>query len=262
MAETIQNVVCGFGTDRDGVLTYLRGVMTDEDIEVIAASDYGYRIDENVAALRAIRQSGLVPCPLPWEPKEVCELTRWKQPDVFSPDQVSGATKQDVARARQRAFACAVLLWEAGDEARVNSMGENSTVAALIGSALVLEREAVSFTRGALAALLVRGTLEESEVGLVALGVVICTLADSREAARNGTGERLRLLSDALIAEERRVYEAGDAWTGDWLLRMTIYDQRHDLWRSLAKHFLVEPSRAHPPEADEVLRLIGGMLCG
>lgn len=261
MAETIQNLVHRFGPDFGGLLTYLREVVTDKDIEAIAAADYGYRIDENMAALRAIHQSGVVPCPLPWEPKEVCELTRWTKPVVFSPDQVSGATKRDVARARQRAFACAVLLWEAGDEARVNSMGENSTVAALIGSALVLGQEAVSLTRGFLAALLERGTLEESEVGLVALGVVICTLADSREASRDETGARLRLLSDALIAEERRVYETAHTWTGGWLMRMTIYSQRHNLWRSLAKHFLFQPARAHPAEADEVLRLIGGMLC-
>jgi hypothetical protein len=58
---------------------WLRARVSDEVLERIARADYGADADKHLRALRDIRDSGLIPRRLPWEPHEVLALTRWSE---------------------------------------------------------------------------------------------------------------------------------------------------------------------------------------
>jgi hypothetical protein len=75
----------------------------------IARADYGLEAEEMMAELRPIRDSGIVPSPLPWMLIEVLTLTQYSNPDVpNAPPFEPGPT--GLRGHQTRLFACAVLL--------------------------------------------------------------------------------------------------------------------------------------------------------
>src|SRR5436305_280319 len=95
-----------FPPSADRLLDVARQQVDDGMLREIAAADYGRDVDIHLAALRPIRDQGIVPAPLGWHPGEVLELIRWSDPE--DPAHKPGATGR---RGHQmRAFACAALL--------------------------------------------------------------------------------------------------------------------------------------------------------
>ena len=83
----------------------------------------------------------------------------------------------------------------------------------------------------------------------------------------------LRRADDAIPLGEilRAVMDWGDeavrqnSWIGaphgdQWLLGATLFDLRHDVWRSLALEMFVEGNDALPEDSREIARLIGETL--
>jgi hypothetical protein len=64
-------------TSASGLFDWLRARATPDMLASIASADYGMNADRNLAALRDICETGLVPRRLGWEPHEVIALTRW-----------------------------------------------------------------------------------------------------------------------------------------------------------------------------------------
>jgi hypothetical protein len=58
---------------------WLRTHVTDESLRDIAEADYARDVDEHLAALLDIRDTGLVPQRLAWHPGEVVSLYRWRR---------------------------------------------------------------------------------------------------------------------------------------------------------------------------------------
>lgn len=257
-ADLVQ-VLMQFDPDPQAIIDELRGHVTDEIIRNIAGWDCGWGFDENYAILTTIKKTGVVPNPLEWEPKEVCELIRWNDPVIFDPEQINKAGEEDRSHHLERAFACAILLRfaEANDEHY--SMGENSTAAALIASALVLGGPCIGLVGRCLASLGMTPHLDDGERGLIALGVLICG-AEQRSVAPT----KLNLLAEAILSFEStvRAEQAFHCWTEEWLFGLTNYGQRFPLWKSLARHVLLEPATSHPAEADAALRRIGRLVVG
>ncbi|MBY0308486.1 MAG: hypothetical protein K2Q09_07065 [Phycisphaerales bacterium] len=265
MGSNLITLLNGFDPDPDAVLEEMCPRITDEDLGQMALADYGYCVDEHLAALRRIHASKRTPYPMAWEPKEVCELERWAGPIVYDPAATVDLNEEQLAAHRKRGFACAALLRMAYDDTEGRSMGENQTAAVMIATALVLEHDRgriVAATRRTLAAIGARHDFaDESERPFLALGVLLCSLAEAhRTQGRAADGRRLRSLAEGIVEAEQAVRETGREPRSDWLLGLTHYSLRHAMWRSLARHLLVEPARPHPKEADEILRLIGGML--
>lgn len=267
MIDSLRSILRQFDPDLDGLLSSLREVIVEDDLRVIAECDYGMDCEENLELLRAIHRTGSVPDPLEWNPKEVCELTRWEEPAVFEPSQIRTARNPAIVAARQRAFACAILLRSAAEDRQGRICGTNSTAAALIGSSLVLSTAlpgALSRTSQALAAVATsEGAITEGERAIIALGVLLSALADRQYSGSAIAGDSLRLLGETILAEETRIRaseEVHGSWTPDWLLGLTSFDLRHALWRSLGQHLLLDPAEPHPREADEILKRIGSLL--
>jgi len=103
----------------------------------IAQADYQNNADLHLAALRTIRDRGVIPSFPPWDPREVLKLIQWCDPE--NPGHQSGSPGR---RGHQmRAFACAALL-QATVEEGGNGVGE-ATLAQCLRSAQVLGDELV-----------------------------------------------------------------------------------------------------------------------
>lgn len=257
-----------FEPDPSAALELMCEAVTEGDLRESAEADYGYASDEFLRALREIKETGRIPRPFRWVPKEVCELVQWSKPATYEPVDSDRLAGPDFVLHRQRAFASSVLLQFAYEDDENRSMGENQSAATMIASALALEARipgVISATRRTLAAVGSQPDVDDPERALMALGVILCRLSEPPARRKKHRLEDIPLLPlvEWLIAEEERIRES-DCGPGDprWLLGLTFYNGRHAMWASLAHHILVDPPKPHPAEAAEQLSLIGGMLAG
>ncbi|MBX9652689.1 hypothetical protein K2Y11_03630 [bacterium] len=150
-----------FPPDANALVDFTRRFVDDQMLKEIANADYGYRVDDYFKALKEIRDSGVMPGSFECWPKEVLELTRWKEPDELEEYEETIRPKPLKHRNakvripisprmrghRIRLFACAILLWFAEDDSTVES-----TLAQALESAKYLGAEANSAFARSLAA--------------------------------------------------------------------------------------------------------------
>lgn len=259
MRDALRPALAAFEPDPDGLLSWLCDRLSEEDLNAIAAADYGEDQAQHLQALRAIRDTVAVPQSLGWYPGEVCALTRWSGPDEASPATTARhADDPDrIAQARRRAFAAAVLLRASVGGDRGGEF-ESATAAVLIESTLILGLVAVRHAGRMLAAVAGSEAIDVRERPLIALGVVICNLAVGSE----GRAPEIGALMRAIDEQDRLFREDEGSRGGDWLLDLPGFNAKHGVWRSLARHYLFKPERPHPPEVDELLRAAGAILAG
>jgi hypothetical protein len=243
------------------LLDWLVPRIDDTHLHEIALSDYGINEEEYLQALRRIHDGQPIPIPLQWVPGEALELKRWSEPD--DPDYVSPPSNSKGTRGHLiRAFCCAVLL-KAGDEPETQDYihSENNTLVQLIGSVLHLGREA---SEGALRFLCWRvlrmPDLEEAlPFFAMALLLLYATLFQPDQ-----DGSDLNLLVDWVMAAETKVREYNDGWrySEEWLLGLTLFNQRHHVWSRLAQEVLLDPVKAFPEPAAATMRDIAKRLSG
>lgn len=92
--------------DGDVLLRAISADVTDEMLECISQADYGCDADQHLAALRGLRETGLLPENPGWVPMEVLELMRWSEPE--DPNWKPGRTGE--SGHWMRAFSCAAIL--------------------------------------------------------------------------------------------------------------------------------------------------------
>ncbi len=173
---------------------------------------------------------------------------------IYHPGQTTHLNNHSIRNHRQRAFCCAVLL---SSDAQPGHQLINTDAAVLIGSAIILGPHIIQLARRCLAGCSLAPEIEPSELPFFLLGVLICSLAEPLPSLRP---EALVRLTQHIEAAESTARETDIVDTDEWLLGLSHYNLRHDLWRSLVHHFLVEPQRPHPPEADAALRRLGRMI--
>jgi hypothetical protein len=120
-------LVAAFPPSADLLLDVARRQVDDEMLREIAEEDYGDHVEEHLAALRPIRDLGIVPAQWEWHPAEVLRLMRW-----------SGAGSAGRRGHRMRIFAYAALLRRANEEPGV---ADEATLAQCLVSARVLGEE-------------------------------------------------------------------------------------------------------------------------
>ena len=201
-------------------------------IHDIASCDYGMDVAEHTAALETI-VAGRVPHPLAWFPLEVLQLTRWEEGD--DTDHVA------------RAFcACVLLLDEAGPTAMHD--GNESTIPVLLHSCLVLGTEALDAAIGFYAAFANAG--RDGVVRAFAeLAMVLAAVW------RDADDPRIPAVVQRLIHEEPTLREHAILTSPQWLLGCTNFDQRHTLFRSLAKSVLA-PTIGHDAQLTRLAELL------
>lgn len=257
MSSELEQLMAEFEPDAHAPLREMCRLVTPDDLQVIANCDYGDRLPEHLAGLQSIVRTGDVTYPPEWCPHEVCELTRWSGPLVFDPRQQSLTGSAEDAHRRVAFAAAYCLLFEHKNMGRIGTANCNESAAVMIASSLALSSLLVRRTRQMLAALVIAPGIDELEKPLLALGVLVCSLATDASPVQPAT---LAAISRAIEDADAELHAEEGARADGFVLGPPWHDQRHDLWRSLVQHFLVEPQRPHPPEADAALRRLGRMI--
>jgi hypothetical protein len=219
MSNTNSLFLTSIAPSCDGLLAALRTALTDKLILEMAESDV--LIPEEVAAnksvLTTIRDSGVVPGSLPWNPGEICNLLRW---DVQADRSVS----------TMKLFGCWILIRaytqiESMESGLVDD-GDEHAIIALVEAALDLGHDYPEQTAGFLYWVyltLLDGGEHRSNArpfylfGLLILAASVSSLVSNQE---------LTAIAQELHEEERRVRDsmANDSYAsggGDfplWLL--------------------------------------------
>jgi hypothetical protein len=173
------------GDDATALFDWLRARLSREQLETIAAADYGQGQSKHLAALEHIVATGLVPVRLAWHPGEVVELTRWATEDV---DHLA------------RAFACVVVCLGNPDDELAN------TGAPLVDSCLHLGPEACVRGERFLAWMNQQGRSQEGTSEALVARFALLMLVAGRDPHDPRIDELLRLLAaSSVIAGLREV---------------------------------------------------------
>ena len=228
-------------------------MLGDHDLRVIAEADYGSGLDDHLAALHVIARDGLVPCPLPWHPREVLELVRWDQPPPEPAEE---------RRLWRHAFACCALLRAYGDpESRDVMLDQDPTLAGLAVSLHNLatlplprtKREVLAAMDRQAAALLAWVTprvLEFGEPAFFGLALLWFSLAAAVPApALVALVDWVMEAEEEMTDWERTIH--GDDGHHVWLLGRADGSLRAGSWRAIGA---LLPSRLKPEHGAGVAR--------
>lgn len=262
MNTNLESVLRRLEPDLDGLLTWLRSIVCDEDLQAVANADGAFKSDENLEALRLIARSGNVPFPLTWELREVCELERWSDPVELSRAECVIKPGKYPKNHRCRALACTILLYSAADDREGYSKFEGQTAGVLLASSIVLGNPAVALTRKMFAEIVLRGAIDPEEQLHLAFGALLALVWESQQKHSEADPDTIRDLANAIITEETRVRNAvhgQDSPTSDcpWLWGLTSFRHREQLWRSLVRHILLGPLRDLPQAVVDQCRFMG-----
>jgi hypothetical protein len=94
---------CLEASDRP-LLELIFGHVDDSMLVEIAICDYGHDVPIHLEALHQIRANN-IPVPMQWHPREVLELTGWREWDNLQDEAISTRNHW------MRLFACTVLIW-------------------------------------------------------------------------------------------------------------------------------------------------------
>lgn len=237
-------ILAAFPPSRERLLDATRRHVDDKMLNEIASADYGCGGDDHFAALRLIRDTGIVAIPMKWHPGEVLELIRWSNPE--DPNHKPGSTGQ---RGHQmRVFACAALL-RAADDTSIDA--EEATLAQCLASALVLGGEILEASASFLNWHIPRMTGNERWLFAFGLLVVASRFRGSRITDRN--------LGDAatwVLAEEsdvRKPFNLSDP-------PPAAFGITYGFWAPLAAELTSRANAIEVREVRENIELIGMSL--
>jgi hypothetical protein len=156
-----------------------------------------------------------------------------------------------------RLFACAALVRMAPDH-REYVDGECQTVAQMIASAVVLGPPVARAAASVLTWRYLAWPGFEENAAFLAFGILLLAvhLEQSEERA-----QWLNELAEWVQAEEARARLVAPRCE-PWLLGLTNFNMRHEVWSALALRILARPERPHPEAARESLQLLGELVAG
>jgi hypothetical protein len=226
-------VLAAFPPSSDALLICLCELVTDDMLEEISAADYGMNAAENLVALKEIRDLARIPCSLDLVPLEVLELVRWSTPGSH---RAQGTV--DRRGHLMRAFCCAVLLRAAVDpenRGKTFTASENQTIAALVDSAVILQRPVLHAAAGFIT-WRIEGMKETDELRpFFAFGLL--ALAALAEPEIFPVAE-IAALAAFVERTEMSLRDPTGSCTLDMLpgsfLSLTDFTAKHALWRALA----------------------------
>jgi hypothetical protein len=161
-----------FKPDGDALLRQLARHVDDQMLAHAAEADYA-GTEDHLAALRRIRDDGIIDRPLRWVPREVLELAQWADPDHPDEWDTRSAFSRP-QRHRLRAFCCAALLRAYGDvETReIVHEGYGLALIQLLESLRCLDAGLERETMAALAWLIARLKDDPTELAFVGVGLL------------------------------------------------------------------------------------------
>jgi len=221
-------ILSRFAPDPDRLLDHLRAQVDDEMLREMAMLDCGsYNEAPQFAALKQLRDTGLIPVPLLWEPKESLQLTTYLEPGT------DGDPSAAVVRHEHqiRAFACSAIL-RAHVEPENRFIDIAGILARLVSSAQFLGAE-VEDHLAAFLAWRVTQLAKHDRRPFFAYALLLPGLV-SRRAQFNAV--EISCLCDWVLAEqgaERQYYES-HARTKNWERGLSFPSVRGKTWRVLS----------------------------
>jgi hypothetical protein len=254
----------------DALLRRISSHIDDAMLVEIARADYGLDADAHLAALRTIRDEGVVPAPLGWEPKEVLELVRWSQPGESPGDQPPEAVRREHW---MRAFCCAVLLRASGEDAnRFLCEGQSQTVIQLVWSLEALDAELERDAIGLLVWLIGRlaplsrpadnGEFADEDSAFFGVALIWLGLQTSPPMSDAALIAMIEWVCERERRHNERHFGAYGRPPGPWLLGTTYYNNCHDKWRELGAAMRALDLSKRPQQVADWIRLIGELLSG
>ena len=208
--------------------------------------------------MKRIQQGKQVPLHLHWIPRYVLDVNRFCEPDT--PEWIACSAEYKGEHGHLiRAFCCAVL-FRAADDPEVDNyvLGNNYALIQLLASVLYLGREAMERALRLFCWRILRLSDYNDECPFYALGLLLL-YASLFETTQDGAG--LIVLAEWVVEEvEQAILEDYIQWTEEWLLGLTNYDSRHEVWRRLSQEILLDPSKGYPEPCATVLRDIAHRL--
>lgn len=241
-------------TDHRPLVGELSRLIGSAEIDDIAGSDYGMDRAEHAEAIRRIVRTQDIPQPLDWIPGEVFALTRWDTPSEVDPA---------VQRSKHacRAFSAAALLVADTRQPPEGTGGANTSMAALAESAIELGGSipelAADFTAWA------TDRLDDEEeapfFGLAFLALAMPFRKRWTDEAMMSVAHWVMEMEDAVAAPWRLSLGLGPE--GEWLLPVTPFRMRDEIWRRLGAGLAAQAAAARRSEGiRETSALIGEML--
>ena len=193
--------------------------MTDDMLWRIAQADYGHEAIFCMEELRKIKKNQAPPKKIEFALHEVLELTRW----------TNAETEKDHW---MRLFACTNLLMIAHD---TETMGENQTIANMLESLLSLDDNLVHPTIQLFAWRLIEDEQDakfyQEETAFFIYALLYLLLLLKKPTAQ------IRTLFDWLVTVEAKE-RAGQEWNPSFLLGISVFDQRHYVWKELTQQLI------------------------
>lgn len=202
-------------------------------LQKIAEADYETDVELHLSALQPIRDERRVPAPLEWHPGEVLELIRWSEPE--NPNWEPGETGR-IGHV-MRAFSCAVLLRASAEKGNEElRQGENHTLVQLLVSVDMLGPEFQEAARRFLAWRIDQHKIAVTDRPFFLLGVLLLGLKCRPELATDDINDVVQ----SLIRAERtaRITEVIPKENSEWLLGITHFDLKHDVWRAMGQQLM------------------------
>jgi hypothetical protein len=221
----------------------------------IAAADYGYRAEENLAALRRLRDNRRIPDRLEDVPLEVLELIRASEPD----DPAWTPGRPGPRGHLLRLFCCAILLTAAGNAQLRQYIDAEPTLRQLTDSAVALGTAAIKAMLPLVCWCVPTLAPDDPDRPFFALSILLLAAALYRD---EGDGPLLQQLCRWVIDEEARSRAALPAallWA-HWLFGLRFSADGNDRWRDLAWRLLIDPPAVLPEPAADALGDIGARL--
>jgi hypothetical protein len=214
---------------------FISSELTDEDVRIIAAADYGNDDDENVVGLRCLLSADACGFKLEWHPKEVLELTRWQT--VVESDPIVQQTGVN----RRCVFAAAALLCASCvpiNEGRIQAIAENLAILLVSHSALNWQRlpEFDNFLAKLEIAL---RTEFDDEMAFVSLARGIIASERGPQHSDDASLHFHRAFDAAWrYRKEEPITCTRDKSPWSWVLQTTFFTQRISFWQSLLERSL------------------------
>lgn len=241
-------------SDHRPLVGELSRLIGPEEIDDIARSDYGIDQDEHAEAIRWIVRNQDITEPLDWIPREVFALTSWDTPSEVDPA---------IRRSKHacRAFSAASLLVADTRQPPEGTGGANTSMAALAESAIELGGSIPEMTADFTAWAVARLDDEEEApfFGLAFLALAMPFRRRWTDEAMMSVAHWVMDMEDAVAAPWRS--SLGLVSEGEWLLPVTPFRMRDEIWRKLGAGLAVQAAAARRGKViTETSALIGAML--
>ncbi|MEL6720661.1 MAG: hypothetical protein AAFP82_18295 [Bacteroidota bacterium] len=211
--------------------------MTEDMLWSIAEADYGHKADYCIQELKKICKNQAPPRKIEFALKEVLELTKWRD------------AKTDKEH-WTRLFTCTNLLMMAHD---TELMGENSILASLLESVLVLDERLIQSAIQLIAWRLLadedNSDFYAEETPFFIYALLYLMLYQKQPTSKIKT--LFQWLNEA-EAKEREV----QVWSTTFLLGITVYDQRHLVWKALTQKLIPKTEYLDDLELKEELLVV------